>query len=79
MRLVFSFTKARQHRPHFDLETVRETLLYMQSDLQSQPDLKSVAEAIADAVAELDLVANRETASSARTDVISASFVPANL
>jgi hypothetical protein len=45
---------ARRLRPSIDLETVRETLLYMQDDMRRTPGLAAVRRAIEAAIAEID-------------------------
>ena len=46
-RPVFKFSKLIPQRPQIDLETVRETLLYIESDCRDCPELERVATAIA--------------------------------
>jgi hypothetical protein len=43
-------------RPRIDLETVRETLSYMQDDMRRSPDLARVCRALEDALREIDAV-----------------------
>lgn len=75
---MFKFGGRKHTRPHIDLETVRETLLYMESDCRDYPDLEGVAAALALTLAEIDRVEDC-VAERPRVDVISASFVPAGL
>lgn len=52
LRVVRPFSK----RPHIDLETVRETLVYMESDCRSCPALEGVAAALNRTINEIDRV-----------------------
>jgi len=82
---MFKFSKLIPQRPHIDLATVRETLLYIESDCRDCPELKRVADALAQTLGEIDRAIDaldrpREIdGSPARPNVISASFVPAGL
>lgn len=75
---MFKFGAARKSRTHIDLETVRETLLYIESDCRHQPGFEGIAAALAVTLAEIDRVEDR-IEKKPRADVISASFVPAGL
>lgn len=75
---MFKFSGRKSRRSHIDLSTVRETLLYMQSDVRSQPGLEAVAAALAETISEIDRVVER-VEPAPRADVISASFIPAGL
>lgn len=77
-RPVFKFSKLIPQRPQIDLETVRETLLYIESDCRDCPELERVATAIAQTISEIDRVREPDVPRG-RTDVISASFLPAGL
>ncbi|HMN37093.1 MAG TPA: hypothetical protein PKD49_05195 [Hyphomicrobium sp.] len=78
MRPVFKFSSLLPQRPHIDLETVRETLLYIESDCRDCAGLERVSAAIAQAISEIDRV-HEGSEPRGRTDVISASFLPAGL
>lgn len=75
---MFKFARRKPSRLHIDLETVRETLLYIESDCRDYPGLESVAAALAVTLAEIDRVQDR-IEEKPRVEVISASFVPAGL
>ncbi|MEQ1718643.1 MAG: hypothetical protein ABL907_22100 [Hyphomicrobium sp.] len=63
---------------HIDLETVRETLLYIESDCKTCPGLERLSAALAQTISEIDRV-NDRSEPQPRADVISVSFVPAGL
>ncbi len=75
---MLKFPARRAKPPHIDLETVRETLLYMESDCRGQPGLERVAEALGQAVGEIDRAAGR-LPERTRAEVIGARFLPARL
>jgi len=45
--------------PRIDLDTVRETLTYLQSDMRSSPSLAHVSDALAQVIKEIAAIANR--------------------
>ncbi len=67
-----------QRRPHIDLQTVRETLVYIESDCRECPGLEGVATALGQTINEIDRASDR-LASETAPAVVSASFVPARL
>ena len=65
-------------RAHIDLETVRETLLYMESDCKGCPGLEGVAAAIGRTIVEIDRV-NASGGVEAPAQPVTARFIPAGL
>ncbi len=63
---MFKFARRKPSRLHIDLETVRETLLYIESDCRDYPGLESVAAALAVTLAEIDRVQDRIEETAAR-------------
>lgn len=53
---MFRIPRSRPWPPQIDLSTVRETLAYMQDDMERVPELKNVAAALRATVAEIDRV-----------------------
>jgi hypothetical protein len=53
---MFRIDKSRPWPPHIDLSTIRETLIYIESDLQRVPGLEAAATALKTARAEIDAV-----------------------
>lgn len=77
-RTVFKFSKLIPQRPQIDLETIRETLLYIESDCKGCEGLERVAAAIAQTIREIDQVSSSDKPR-AKTEVVSATFMPAGL
>lgn len=73
---MFKFPTRKPKTPHIDLETVRETLLYMESDCRECPGLERVAARLAETISEIDRVDDRLGSHSEAT-VVAASFLPA--
>lgn len=53
---MFRIPRDKSWPPEVDLTTVRETLAYMQDDMQRVPGLEKVAAAMAATLAEIDAV-----------------------
>lgn len=64
-------------RPHIDLQTVRETLVYIESDCKECPGLEGVAAALEQTISEIDRV--QASGDIGLPVVASARFVPAGL
>ncbi len=62
-------------RPHVDLETVRETLVYIESDCKECPGLEGVAAALGQTIVEIDRVRHAEQ--ERPLPVVGARFIPA--
>lgn len=77
-RPVFRLVRRIARTPHVDLETVRETLVYMESDCRNCPGLEAVAAALKQAITEIDRAASL-TGDSQPRDVVAAKFIPAGL
>ena len=75
---MFKFPARKPKTPHIDLETVRETLLYIESDCRECPGLERVAARIAETISEIDRLDDR-LGSRAESNVVSASFLPVRL
>lgn len=75
---MFRIARRPAKTPSIDLSTVRETLLYMESDCKACPGLEGVAAALSQTISEIDRVDDR-LKPEPRADVISVSFVPAGL
>ena len=73
--------KRFQRRPrvqHIDLASVRDTLLYIESDLVAAPELHRIADAVRSALAEIDRIElSNETLKAPQ--ITAARFVPATL
>jgi hypothetical protein len=75
---VFALNRRPPHRQRIDLASVRDTLLYIESDLNHAPDLERLASAIRSALAEIDRI-EAATGTFEKQDATSASFIPARL
>jgi hypothetical protein len=53
------------HVPLVDLETIRETLVYIRDDIQRVPGLERAAEGLSTVLAEIDAAARRRVVLSA--------------
>jgi hypothetical protein len=62
-------------RPLLDLETLRETLIYMRDDLKRVPGFETTAAALTTAIQELDLADQRKQPIA--IDILRARFLPA--
>ena len=52
--------KTTDHIPRIDLETVRETLEYIRSDVAYDRDLEHVSTALAEAISQVDIARTRQ-------------------
>ncbi|NOT70066.1 MAG: hypothetical protein HOP09_01925 [Hyphomicrobium sp.] len=75
---MFSVSKRPQLRQRIDLASVRDTLLYLESDLAGAPGLERIANAISDALAEIDRM-ELSAAPFEAPAVTQARFLPAGL
>ncbi|MEZ5898163.1 MAG: hypothetical protein AB7S74_07540 [Hyphomicrobium sp.] len=75
---MFKFSKLIPQRPQIDLETIRETLLYIESDCEGCEGLERVAAAIAQTIREIDQV-SAAGKQRGKTEVVSTTFMPAGL
>lgn len=74
---MFRVFKKAPPRQHIDLASVRDTLQYIESDLDQAPELMRVAEAVRAALAEIDRIElSGSTLKSA--DITGARFLPAS-
>lgn len=73
---MFEFVRGSR-KTSIDLESVRETLLYMQSDLRNAPGLEGVAAAVGSAIAEIARVEG--DIGSPKAAVVAAHFRPIDL
>ncbi len=70
------FRNSRSHKaPQVDLETVRETILYMRDDLRGVPGMDAVTRSLSKAIHEID-AANRPQPSSQTSSPSTARFFP---
>ncbi len=63
-----SFRSGKGAEPRIDLETVRETLQYMQADMRNSARLAGVSEALGRVLAEIDAVAGHAKTEPARSN-----------
>lgn len=75
---MFKLIRRTAKSPRVDLETVRETLVYMESDCRSCPGLEAVAVALEHAITEIDRAASLASDPQPR-EVVAAKFIPAGL
>lgn len=75
---MFKLVRRTAKTPHVDLETVRETLVYMESDCRNCPGLEAVAAAIEHAITEIDRAARLADDTQPR-EAVAVKFVPAGL
>jgi hypothetical protein len=75
--LVLAFNSSRR-AVTIDLASVRDTLLYIESDLNQSPELYRLGAAIRKALAEIDALEETETEDDKPT-FLSAKFLPAQL
>lgn len=61
---MYRISKERPWPPTIDLSTVRETLAYIQDDVDRVPELKGVADALRATLAEIDRVKPKPTIAS---------------
>ncbi len=62
---------------HFDLGSVRDTLLYLQSDAAATPGMERLSETLAEAIAEINRIESVSPAG--EPQIISSRFLPARL
>lgn len=72
---MFRISRHRPWPPSIDLSTVRETLAYMREDARSVPGLEQVADALANAIREVDAAERKLQPVS--LEPIAARFLPA--
>ena len=77
-RPVLRVLRRSARRPHVDLQTMRETLVYIESDCRECPGLEGVAAALGQTIIEIDRASDRLEGEPAPA-TIAASFVPARL
>ncbi len=53
---MFEGLKRRHRIRHIDLASIRDTLLYIEHDLESAPELHRIADGIRAALAEIDCI-----------------------
>lgn len=75
---MFKLVRRPARKPRVDLQTVRETLVYMESDCRDCPGLEGVAAALGQTITEIDRV-NIEQDTEAPREVVAAMFLPAGL
>ncbi len=75
---MFKLVRRTAKTPRVDLETVRETLVYMESDCRNCPGLEAVAAALEQAITEIDRAARLAGDTEAR-ETVAARFIPAGL
>jgi len=73
---VFKFLLRKETKPHIDLETVRETLEYIETDCRDRAGLEGVAAALAITLAEIERVQERGMTKPEAT-IAAAHFLPA--
>jgi hypothetical protein len=77
-RSVFKLVRRSPKKLRVDLETVRETLVYMESDCRDCPGLEGVAAALEQTITEIDRVSG-ERNDTQLGEVVAAKFIPAGL
>lgn len=75
-RPVFKVVRPSRKWQHVDLKTVRETLVYMESDCRACPGLEKVASALGQTISEIDRIGD---APECEPKLVAARFVPARL
>ncbi len=75
---MFDFPVRRRMRPKVDLNGVRDTLLYMQSDAAQTPGMERLSETLAEAIAEINRIETLNPLSDTQ-DIMSSHFLPARL
>lgn len=78
LRPVFKLLRRPASKPRVDLQTVRETLMYMESDCRECPGLEGVAAALEQTITEIDRVCNATDKAKAPT-VTAVTFIPAGM
>lgn len=74
---MFSSFQRRRAGQKIDLSSVRDTLLYMQSDAAGTPGMERLSETLAEAIAEINRIESVSPAS--EPQIISSRFLPARL
>lgn len=72
---MFKFFLRKDTKRHVDLETVRETLQYMETDCRDRVGLEGVAAALVITIAEIERVQDQFTTSPEAT-IAAARFIP---
>lgn len=72
---MFGVFKKAPPRQRIDLASIRDTLQYIESDLDSAPELQRVAESVRAALAEIDRI-ELSTGVAGPTEITAARFVP---
>lgn len=75
---MFEFLERRRKATKIDLTSVRDTLLYIQSDAASTPGMERLSETLAEALAEINRIETL-TPERASSHIISSRFLPARL
>ncbi len=75
---MFKGLKRRHRIQHIDLASVRDTLLYIESDLESAPELHRITDGIRAALAEIDRIELSDKTLKT-PDITVALFVPVTL
>lgn len=75
---MFDYPLRRPARPKVDLTSVRDTLLYLQSDAAQTPGMERLSEALAEAIAEINRIETLNPHSETR-EIMSSRFLPARL
>lgn len=72
---MFGVLRKAPPRQRIDLASIRDTLAYIESDLDSAPELQRLADAIRSALAEIDRIELSNGALSP-TEITAARFLP---
>lgn len=75
---MFKLVRRQASKPRVDLQTVRETLVYMESDCRECPGLEGVAAALEQTITEIDRVGSAQDEAQPR-EVTAVKFIPAGL
>jgi len=78
LRPVFKLLRRPASKPRVDLQTVRETLVYIESDCRECRGLEGVTAALVQTITEIDRVRNAMDKPKA-PEVTSVRFIPAGL
>ena len=74
---MFKLVRRSAKKPRVDLQTVRETLVYMESDCRDCPGLEGVAAALEQTITEIDRVGHEQH--ELPQEPVAARFIPAGL
>ncbi|HPG88530.1 MAG TPA: hypothetical protein PLD46_02670 [Hyphomicrobium sp.] len=75
---MFGVFKKQRQLQRIDLASVRDTLLYIESDLEHAPELQRITDAIKAALAEIDRIELTDGKLN-MPEVIGAQFLPAQI